>query len=147
MSPSELIRLPTRAGWTLVVALVAGLVALALVASGWNRLTAWWPWSLQARLERAETRADRAELAAVRDRLTAEGQTRQVARIERHTREVITLREIASDAHVLAHGAPDADTPLDPARHHRLSDADRRLCQAYAAPGCPAPDQPAPGGD
>lgn len=150
MSPLQIF--PGRAivpGWVKVV--LAGLaVALAvwLVMSKLDQLTAWWPWSDESKLERAETRAVTAEITAITNRLSAEAATRQVERIEIHTREVITLREAAADAALEARRAPDADVLLDPERADRLRAADQRLCDLYA-PACAgvAGGETAPGSD
>lgn len=140
---------PVVPGWAkLALAALAVVLAVWLVTNKLDQLTAWWPWSDESRLERAETRAVKAELSAITDRLSAEAAGRQVERIETHTREVITLREAAATAALDARRAPDAETPLDPERTERLRAADQRLCQLYA-PACagPAGGAPAPGGD
>lgn len=140
---------PVVPGWAkLALAALAVVLAVWLVMNKLDQLTAWWPWSDESKLERAETRAVKAELNAITDRLSTEAAGRQVERIETHTREVITLREAAADAALEARRAPDAETPLDPERAERLRAADQRLCDLYA-PACagPAGGAPAPGGD
>lgn len=124
------------------------LVALAVVLAAWlvmnklDQLTAWWPWSDESKLERAETRAVTAEITAFTDRLAAEAASRQVERIETHTREVITLRKAAAEAALEARRAPEADIAVDK-RAERLRAADQQLCDLYA-PACTA--DPAGGG-
>lgn len=127
---------PVVPGWAkLTLAALAVVLAVWLVMNKLDQLTAWWPWSDESKLERAETRAMTAEITAITDRLSAEAAGRQVERIETHTREVITLRQAAADAALEARRAPDAETPLDPERAERLRAADQRLCDLYA-PAC-----------
>lgn len=135
-------------GWVGPVLIAVAVVALALlVMNRLDQLTAWWPWSDESKLERAETRAVTAEITAITDRLSAAAAGRQVERIETHTREVITLRETAAEAVLEARRAPDAETPLDPERADRLRAADQRLCDLYAGACGPAEGAAAPGGD
>lgn len=80
---------PVVPGWAkLALAALAVVLAVWLVISKLDQLTAWWPWSDESKLERAEARAVKAELSAITDRLSAEAAGRQVERIETHTREV-----------------------------------------------------------
>lgn len=134
-------------GWAKVVIPAVAVVALALlVMNKLDQLTAWWPFSDESKLERAETRAVTAEITAITDRLSAEAAARQVERIETHTREVITLREAAATAVDEARSPPDADTPLAPDQAERLRAGHQRLCDLYA-PACgPAEGAAAPGG-
>jgi hypothetical protein len=136
-------------GWAQVVIPAVAVVLLGwLVMSKLDQLTAWWPWSDESKLERSEAARIDAEMAAIADQLTAEAATRQVERIETHTREVITLREAAATAVDESRSPPDAETPLDPDQAERLRAGHQRLCDLYA-PACerPADGAAAPGGD
>ncbi len=128
---------PVIPGWAKLALTAVAVVALALlVMNKLDQLTAWWPWSDESKLERAETRAVTAEITAITDRLSAEAAGRQVERIETHAREVITLRETAVAAAEEARRAPDADIAVDLERAERLRIAGERLCDLYA-PACP----------
>jgi hypothetical protein len=71
--------------------------------------------------------------------LTVEGEREQAQRVETfHTSEVV-IRDLTSRAETEARSAPDADTPLDPARADRLRAHDRGLCNASPSVCAPAP--------
>lgn len=67
----------TSLGW--LIAGIALLMAIALIAWGWNNLWSWLPWSNEARLDRAEGRVDFAESAGAARGLEAAGNAAQVA--------------------------------------------------------------------
>lgn len=70
--------------------------------------------------------------------LTVEGEREQAQRVETfHTSEVV-IRDLTARAVTESRSAPDADTPLDPARADRLRAHDRGLCVQSPAI-CPAP--------
>lgn len=131
--------MPGRAlipGWLKVAAtVVAAIAVVALVSHQWDRLTAWWPWSDESRLERAERKvedlSDRlatSEANAAARAAEAEANADQVRRVETHHRQVIELRDLTDPVIHEARSAPDASTPLDPDRADRLREHDRRLC-------------------
>ena len=140
--------MPGRAlvpGWVKALLIVgAAILAIALVSHQWNRLTAWWPWSAESRLERAErqvqdltTRLTTAEADAAARAAEAAGNADQVRRVETVHRQVIELRDVTDPVIHEARSAPDASTPLDPDRADRLRQHDRRLCELV--PGVCAP--------
>ncbi len=132
--------MPGRAlipGWAKVLLIVAAvIVAVALISHHWNRLTAWMPWSVESRLERAEgqvedLRGDLATAAANADARATEAAANadQVRRVETVHRQVIELRDLTDPVIHEARSAPDASTPLDPDRADRLREHDRQLCE------------------
>ncbi|MDP3405032.1 MAG: hypothetical protein Q8S03_10110 [Brevundimonas sp.] len=135
----------TPLGWLL--AGLAILIAIALLASAWDRLWSWLPWSTERQLASESRRADAAEDQAMTSDLTAEGQGDQVRRIDTYTHQIITIQTATAAAAAEARSAPDAETLLDPDRADRLRQHDGELCRiAPALAGCgPAPD-PAGGG-
>lgn len=149
---------PPRAlipGWLkLALIALAVIAAVAVVSHHWNRLTAWLPWSMESRLERAEDqvrdlgeRLATAEADARARAAEAEGNADQVRRVETVHRQVIELRDVTDPVIHEARSAHDASTPLHPDRADRLREHDRRLCElapgacagagAAAAPGRP----------
>ncbi|WP_082385114.1 hypothetical protein [Brevundimonas sp. AAP58] len=129
-------------GW--LIAGVAVLIAVGFLASAWDRMWAWLPWSDERRADRAETRADVAEDRALSAELEAEGQADQVRRIDTYAHQILTIQTETAAASAAARSAPDADTPLDPARADRLRHHDGELCRtAPDLAGCsPALDAP-----
>lgn len=129
-------------GW--LIAGVAVLIALGFLASAWDRMWAWLPWSDERRAERAETRADVAEDRALSAELEAKGQADQVRRIDTYAHQILTIQTEAAAASAAARSAPDATTPLDADRAARLRHHDGELCRtAPGLAGCgPAPDAP-----
>lgn len=117
---------------------LAAFIALILILSFWNSLAAHIPFTAQWRANRAEASAARHQQDATNRSLEVEGEREQAARVETfHTSELI-IRDLTSRAESEARSAPDANTPLDPARADRLRAHDRGLC--LNAPAlCPAP--------
>lgn len=131
----------TPLGW--LIAGIALLMAIALIAWGWNNLWSWLPWSAEARLDRAEARADRAESDASARGLEAQGNAEQVRRTEAYGDIKIRVEGVTASAVTEARSAPDATEPLSGERAARLRDHDRQLC-VIAPASCPtaAPDAP-----
>jgi len=113
--------------------LLALMAALALAADRWDRLWSWLPWSDERQLERVTAQRDRlvAEVAAQAAHI--EALTAQTRRAEAMQQQVTRLRDLTDPVIHEARSAPDASTPLDPARADRLREHDRRLCEL--APG------------
>lgn len=133
-------------GW--LIAALAVLMAVALIAHGWDRLWSWLPWSTERRLDAAEGRAAFAQDQADASGLQAEGEADQVRRIDTYSHQTITVQAVTADAVVQSRSADDAETPLDDDRAGRLRGHDRELCRiAPDLDGCAAaaPD-PAGGG-
>lgn len=107
---------------------VLALLAVIAVVMFWNGIAAHIPFTAQWRANRAEAQRDHAEADAANRSLEVEGEREQAQRVETfHTSEVI-IRDLTSRAETEARSAPDADTPLDPARADRLRAHDRSLC-------------------
>ena len=117
-----------------VVVLIAVLSVLSFLSDPFG-IRSWFRDREQARVETLET-----DLSA-RTR-ESEGRAEQVQRIETYHREVVTIQSATASQVSEARSAPDASTPLDPARVDRLRAADRVLCNLAA--GCSSPvDNPA----
>lgn len=132
-------------GW-LLVAIIA-VVLFVVLANGLG--FRWDPFNLAGRrAERAENRAVAAEDNAAARTLESEGQAAQLQRVETVHRQIIEVQNVTADAVTAARSAPDAETPLDPARADRLRGHDRELCGlAPALGGCAAaPVDPDGGG-
>ena len=125
----------TPLGW--LIAGIALLMAIALIAWGWNNLWAWLPWSAEARLHRAEARVDRAESDASARGLEAQGNAEQVRRTEAYGDIRVRVEAATAESITQARSAPDATNPIAADRAARLRDHDRRLCDIAPA-GCPA---------
>lgn len=125
----------TPIGW--IVAGVALLLAVAAIAWGWNNFWAWLPWSGEARLNRAEARAGRAESDASARRLETQGNADQVRRTEAYGDIRVRVEAATAESLIQARSAPDATDPLAADRAARLRDHDRRLCDLAPA-SCPA---------
>lgn len=135
------LRTLTPLGW--LIAGVALLLAIGLLAWGWNNLWSWLPWSGEARLDRAERRADYAESDGAARGLEVEGNAAQVARTEAYGDIRIRVEGVTATAVNEARSAPDATEPLSGERAARLRDHDRQLC-VIAPASCPAPTPDAP---
>lgn len=134
------LRALTPLGW--LIAVVALLLAIGLLAWGWNNLWSWLPWSGEARLDRAEGRVDRAASDASARGLEAQGNAEQVRRTEAYGDIRVRVEAATAESITKARSAPDATDPLAADRAARLRDHDRRLCNIAPA-GCPAsPDAP-----
>lgn len=121
---------------------VIGLAILAVLMF-WNGLAAHIPFTAQWRANRAEAQRDYAQSDAENRGLEVEGEREQAQRVETfHTSEVV-IRDLTSRAETEARSAPDANTPLDPARADRLRAHDRSLCD-NAPTLCPAAPAVAP---
>ena len=129
------LRTLTPLGW--LIAGIALLMAVALIAWGWNNLWAWLPWSAEARLDRAEVRADHAESDAAARGLEAQGNAEQVRRTEAYGDIRVRVEAATAESITQARSAPDATEPLAANRAARLRDHDRRLC-GLAPASCPA---------
>jgi len=125
------LRTLTPLGW--LVAGIALLMAIGLLAWGWNNLWSWLPWSGEARLDRAEARAETAESDANARRLESEGNAAQVARTETYGDIRIRVEGVTAEAITQARSAPDATDPLSAERAARLRDHDRSLCDIAPA--------------
>lgn len=139
---------PVWAKW--LAAAVTIIVLIAVTASAWDRIWSWLPWSTEKRLERAIDDRDQARAEAESRGLEAAGQAAQVERIEAVTRVIIETQAATAEVVAAARSAPDAETPLDPARADRLRAHDRELCRlSPALVGCAAAaaDSAGDGGD
>lgn len=125
----------TPLGW--LIAGIALLMAIALIAWGWNNIWAWLPWSDEARADRAEVRAARAESDAAARGLEAQGNAEQVRRTEAYGDIRVRVEAATAESITKARSAPDATDPLAADRAARLRDHDRRLCDLAPA-GCAA---------
>jgi hypothetical protein len=130
----------TPLGWA--ISAVAVIVAVALLAAGWNRLWSWLPWSAESRADRSEAVAGTAKSDAGARGLEVAGEQRQAQRVDTYHREVITIQAATSEAVAAARSAPDASEPLPADRAERLRRLDVQLCDVRPAI-CP----PAPAGD
>ena len=121
--------------WTAFIAVVCIIAALAVVGFVQD------PFGFKARkIERLQREAETAQSDAYARTLESEGRAGQLDRLETYHREVITIQSATEPFAAEARSAPDADTPLDPARADRLRRADDSLC-AHAT--CPASSAPA----
>lgn len=118
---------------------VAAMLAAILIIAFWNSLAAHIPFTAQWRANRLEAQRDLAQADAENRGLEVEGEREQAQRVETfHTSEVI-IRDLTSRAETEARSAPDAATPLDPARADRLRAHDRGLCEQSPRLCAPAP--------
>lgn len=145
---------PSRAlipGWAKVA-----LPALAVVLAIWavmdrlDQLTAWWPFSDESKLKRAETKIEDLEVQLATARLDAvwrnaeaEGNADQLRRAEVVHTQVIEIRTATAAAETEARNIPDAEAPLALGRAGLLRGHDDRLCdQAAGLPDCPVAAPP-----
>lgn len=92
------------------------------------------PFDLSAkRLARVEQQRDQAQQDATARRIEAAGTTETLRRVEQVTIQIRAAEQIAFQSATAAAEAPDANTPVDPARLDRLRLADERLCQLRLA--------------
>lgn len=92
------------------------------------------PFDLSAkRLARAEQLRDQAQQDATARRIEAAGTVETLRRVEKVTIQIRAAEQIAFQSATAASEAPDANTPVDPARLDRLRLADDRLCQLRPA--------------
>lgn len=129
----------TPLGW--LASVLAILVAIALIAAGWNKLWAFLPWSAESKLDRIEKKLDVAEDDRAARSIESEGQAEQIQRIETVHRQIVTVQAATDQAITKARSAPDANDLLDTPRRLRLVGSDRMLC-TYAPDLCgpAAPD-------
>lgn len=139
-----LLRVLTPAGW---IVLAAALIILAVMA-GHGLGLRWDPLDLSGRrIRAAEARAATAAAEVSARRHEKEGMAEQARRLEHLHQQAVGVAQATAATTAHARSAPDASTPLDPARADRLLRHDRELCRlAPAACGPSAPD-PAAGGD
>jgi hypothetical protein len=149
MWPVPDVRLLTdREFWLYVVAPVVAIILAVLL---WNVVSAPFVWlgerfdavfcvSAECKLERAEAERDRlkSEVSARLEEREAREALRQA--VERSNTVILETRTITERAVTEAEGAPDADTPLDPARADRLRAHDRGLCDLAPESCAVAPD-------
>ncbi|MNE18736.1 hypothetical protein D3C80_1117890 [compost metagenome] len=128
-------RFLTPKGWAYLIGFVLLILALILLASAWNKVWSFLPWSTESRLERAETARDAALDDASARSLESGGQAEQIQRIETTHRQIVTVQASAQEAITQARSAPDANDPLEPGRAVRLATSDRMLC-GYAPDLC-----------
>lgn len=135
---------PAAVRWSvLAVALV-----IAAVAVGRGLGLRWDPFDLSGRrLREAEARAGIATADAGARRLEIEGMAGQVRRTEHLHQQAVAVARVTAGATAQARSAPDASTPLDPARADRLLRHDRELCRLAPALCSAAKADPAAGGD
>lgn len=132
----------TPIGWLL--AALAVIVAFALLASAWDNLTAWLPWSDESQLKRQTARADYAEQDAANRKAEAEGNAAVSRSLEQTHRVIVEARSVTAAAEQEARLAPDAETPLG-SRGDRLRDHGQRLCELVPASCAPAGPVGTPG--
>lgn len=115
--------------WTKAVVAAALILLLLFAAHQWGRITAWWPWAAERRIERVTRDRDRlsAEAAARREEAMAAGA--QTRRVEHAHRQMLELNERTLSAIHESRSAPDANQKLDPDRADRLRGHDRGLCE------------------
>jgi len=125
-----------------LIALVAVAVVIGLASAWWDDLWDWLPWSNEQQLERAEARADYAEVDAANRRTEVVWLEKQQADVAEATRVIIETRTVTERAIVQAEAATDATVEIDPGRVDRLRDADRRVCEldTLACSAATAPD-------
>ena len=125
-----------------LIALAAVAVVIGLASAWWDDLWDWLPWSNEQQLERAEARADYAEVDAVNRRTEVVWLEKQQADVAEATRVIIETRTVTERAIVQAEAATDATVEIDPGRVDRLRDADRRVCEldTLACTAAAAPD-------
>lgn len=81
------------------------------------------------RLARAEQQRDLAKQDATARTIEAAGSVETLRRVEQVTIKIRAAEQIAFQSATAAAEAPDANTPVDPARLARIRLADDRLCQ------------------
>jgi len=92
------------------------------------------PFDLSAkRLARAEQQREQTQQDATARRIEAAGTVETLRRVEQVTIQIRAAEQIAFQSATAAAEAPDANTPVDPARLDRLRLADDRLCQLRPA--------------
>lgn len=92
------------------------------------------PFDLSAkRLARAEQQRDQAQQDATARRIETAGTVETLRRVEKVTIQIRAAEQIAFQSATDAAEAPDANTPVEPARLDRLRLADERLCQLRPA--------------
>lgn len=125
-----------------LIALAAVAVVIGLASAWWDDLWDWLPWSNEQQLERAEARADYAEVDAANRRTEVVWLEKQQADVAEATRVIIETRTVTERAIVQAEAATDATVEIDPGRVDRLRDADRRVCEldTLACTAAAAPD-------
>ena len=134
----------TPLGW--LASMLAVVVAIALIAGGWNKLWAFLPWSAESKLDRIEMKLELAEDARAARAIESIGQSEQIQRIETVHRQIVTVQAATANDITEARSAPDATDPLDTLRRLRLVGSDRMLCN-YAPDLCqPAAADPSGAG-
>ncbi|MGW8706068.1 hypothetical protein ACWGLL_12140 [Brevundimonas sp. NPDC055814] len=125
------------------VALLVGLAILLLILGLGAVGLRFDPFDLTAkRADRAEAAAHASADDAGARRIEAAGAADTVQRIDRITVQIRAADAIAHQTALSAQEAPDANSPVDPARLDRLQLADRQLCELRPAL-CPDPAAPA----
>lgn len=119
----------------IALSVLAGLFALLLVFWLLNGLGFRFdPFNLSSkRLATAEQQRDLAQQDASARRIETAGSQETLRRIEQVTIQIRAADQIAFQSATDAAEAPDANTPVDPARLDRLRLADGRLCQLRPA--------------
>lgn len=119
----------------ITVSLIGGLLAVLAVFVVLDGLGFRFdPFDLSAkRLARAEQQRDQAQQDATARRIEAAGTIETLRRVEQVTIQIRAAEQIAFQSATAAAEAPDANTPVDPARLDRLRLADDSLCQLRPA--------------
>lgn len=92
------------------------------------------PFNLSAKqLARSEQQRDQAQQDATARRIETAGTVETLRRVEKVTIQIRAAEQIAFQSATDAAEAPDANTPVEPARLDRLRLADERLCQLRPA--------------
>ena len=129
------------------VVLVGALIVAATVL-GHGLGLRWDPFDLSGRrLRAAEARAAIAVADAGARRLESERMADQARRLDHLHQQAVSVARVTAEAAAQARSAPDASTPLDPARAGRLLRHDRELCRLAPAVCGSAAADPAAGGD
>jgi hypothetical protein len=125
--------------------LVGYVLAAVLALAALNHLAGFVPFTPQWSAKQAVAKAERLEgQVSTLEREAAGNAEIAIASQTFHKREVV-IHDLTRQAEIEARNAPDAETPLDPARVDRLRSADNRLCSAYPSI-CPANPDVASGG-
>ena len=139
-------RTPVGIAVSLIVGLLAVLAVFVVLDGLGFRFD---PFDLMAkRLTRAEQSVVTARQDASARRIEAEGAVDTLRRVEQVTIQIRAAEQIAFQSATAAAEAPDANSPIDPARLDRLRHADDSLCQLRPAicTGTTYSSDPATGG-
>ena len=127
----------TPYGWALIIA--GAVVAFVLLFVVWGRLWSWLPWSAETRADRAEVAAETAQSDSTARGLEVAGGQEIARRVETFHHETLTIQNATAGVIAEARSAPDANEPMEAGANARLYFRDDELCgYAPRLNGCAA---------